>query len=239
MKKKFSVFLVCEGALVLLLLVGNLSNVHAATTNVTLPDFLEKILEAMYPNSTYTQLNPIRAEWANQLAITQEHAPGAAEGLSPLYTPGQGGSCLTTPVYNECLYGGYIVGQGPPYNAVAGIADDVMAVECTPSYGERTNLWGQMSSPNAGGYIYARGSLAWWAQTGNYLMVFATNNITSHDPSSWAFLGYGQFTSNVPYWNYLAYNSTSYKYMDFGCWAAGGSDPTNNIAVDCVWTSNC
>jgi hypothetical protein len=52
------------------------------TTNATLPDFLEKILEALHPNATSTELNQIRTQWANQIALNQEHAAAANEVVS-------------------------------------------------------------------------------------------------------------------------------------------------------------
>jgi hypothetical protein len=234
-KKKHSFLIISGLVLAFLMLAGNFVSVHATTnaTNATLPDFLEKLLEQLYPNATSAELTQIRTEWADQLLIDQEHAPNATGGLSPMYTPGQGGSHLITPVSKEVVYGGEIEGQP---NAIAGTEDGVM-VQQISGLNEMTNLYGNMSSVNAGGAIYCAGEIGPFAGTGNYLMVWGTNNYDG-TPGCWTFIGYGQYTSTYENWVYLGYTSTAYKDMSFSTDGEGGVDPTNTIACDCVWTSN-
>ncbi len=242
MKRKSS-FVFAFGILAILTLLASgsivlaspITNTGNSNSTKALPNFVENILEQLHPNATDAELNQIRTQWANQIELSQQHAPNAAQSLSPMMTPGVGGSYLTNPVGTECILGGYI--QGQP-SVMTGTSDGVMVVQNTPGYGDRTNIYGPMSSSNAGGYVYARGCLTPWSSYGNYLMVFATNDINNPDPNSWTFINYAQFSGLTPYWNYIGYTGSAFRYWNFGCWAAGGSDPTNVIAIDCVWTSN-
>jgi len=236
MKKKHSFMIASGVVLMFFMLVSNFVVVHATpATNTTLPDFLERILEASYPNATSSQLDQIRAEWANQLLIDQEHAPGSAEGMASPMIGERSGACLATVDKVEHTDAGQLIGQA---SAMTGWQDNVMCELFTPNYNDMIAVEGAMSSSLAWGQVYAYGCQTWGSQwyTGNYILCYASNS-ESLPHTQWTFIGYVQFVELSGNCYFIGYTAASYKYMSFGCMNMGGQDAYNDIYVDCGWTS--
>jgi len=228
MKRKNSIITVVYGvAFVLLLLASNFGVVLAKPeTAETLPDFLERLLLIIYPNATPDELNLKRIEWANQLKMNEEYLKAASQ-------PSIRGAHYYMTWADEEHWGGgvvydedNIVGLGPDGN---------IARLYTPYVGGVANIFGEMSSPYAWGYVYAYAAERGRRYDGkdNYVICMASNDLYA-PPEEWTFLGYKKITSTDPTWWYIAYTTNQYQYWCFGCNAMGGDCMYNYISIDCV-----
>jgi hypothetical protein len=234
MTKKGSLTIIFGIAFVFIMMASSFTAVHASTPANTLPTPLENILQAMHPNATATELNQIRTQWANQLAINQQHAPDSRSAFAPAFVP-SGGCYFGTIVKPEHYLGGQIIGQP---SVILGPADNVYCELLAPGLNDFAAICGTWTSATAHGQIYSHVLLshgaATWGTLGNYLICLASNDIDA-DPRTWPFIGYVNVQGETSYWAYTGYSSSSYTYWNFGVWTAGGQVLSNDIYLDSVW----
>ena len=226
----------CGIGFALLLLVSNFGAVLAKPeTNVTLPDFLEKVLLSLNPNATSAELNLKRTEWANQLKMNEEYlkkAPQSPLSVNTIKSTTIGAHYYMIWADKESWGGGIVYDED---NIVGSGPDSYIARLYTPYVGGVANIFGEMSSPYAWGYVYAYAAERGRRYDGkdNYLIVYASNNLSA-PPGEWTFIGYKKITSMDPTWWVIGFNPNSFRYWCFGCNAMGGDCMYNYISIDCV-----
>lgn len=226
-KKSSIAVAACGVALLLLLLTSNFGAVLAKPdTNETLPDFLERLLLSLYSNATSAELNLKRIEWANQLKMNEEYLKKAPQLLAswPHY--------YMVWADKEYWGGGMVYDED---NIIGSDPDGYIARLYTPYVGGVANIFGEMSSQYAWGYVHAYAAERGQRYDGkdNYLICMASNNLYA-PPGEWTFIGYKKITSMTPTWWAIGFNPNSFRYWCFGCNAMGGDCMYNYISVDCV-----
>jgi hypothetical protein len=226
-KKKSMVITACGLTLAMLLITSNFGVIFAQTeNNVTLPDYLERLLQSIYANATKAELDQKRIEWANQEKINEEHRKTAS--------PPSGKDAHYYMINADVEYWG----DGMVYNEdniIGSAPDSAIAKLYTPYVGGVANIFGEMSSSDAWGYVYAYAAEYGQRYDGkdNYLCVMASNDLNA-PPEEWAYLGYQKITSTTPDWCYIAYTSNEYQYWCFGVNAMGVDCMYNYISIDCT-----
>jgi hypothetical protein len=221
------------------MLASSLEAVHASSisSNATLPDFLEKILESLHPNATSTELNQIRTQWANQIALRQKRIAetnGAVLSFSPL-------NALTGMNFMAAVLRWWAYGTGfvAAPTQLVGAPDGYGTEFVTRNIGDEAFDIGRMTSLTSHEDVYLHTQLGptWQYGPGNYVMVFASNDPNA-PMGSWTFINYRQVTTTWPNWQWLYIGSTmqgqTFGYVTVACWSAGGLDMYNDIFVDSV-----
>ncbi len=173
-------------AFIVIMFTASLNAVHATLIiSSALPDWLEKQITLMYPNASSTQLDQVRTQVSEQIALNQKRiAETNGAVLNFKLSTITSGSCMSQYLYNEAWNGGVVYN---PAN-LEDLVDYTYAEFYTPNLNQTAAIVGQMSSTNAGGDVYIASKLGpnGAGHTGNIFNVWVSNSSAQY--GDWRYL---------------------------------------------------
>ncbi|MCL2288117.1 MAG: hypothetical protein FWC33_02910 [Candidatus Bathyarchaeota archaeon] len=198
-----------------------------------LSDFIEASIVSMNLNASEAELEKIRAECAEQLAINEKHRPKTDHIDLKTFRARPSND------YMASFSGTTTSGNGSvlsPQNVAGGANGNSAWFQA--SYVSGVSATAYVRGPLTGGGA-ATGSIyvATWlgssgsALTGNYVLVWGSNSSAS---GPWTSLGQVQVTSTTPTAKYVGYTSSTWAYVMVGTATMGGSAMGSNLFIESV-----
>jgi hypothetical protein len=221
-----------------LLLASSFSITYASSTSskATLPDWIEIVIAARYPNASSTKLDQVRAQVMEQIKINQERIAtthGAVLNYKPSGT--KTGSYMYDYLYCEQYNGGTV--SNPTY--MEGLIDSNYARFYTPELYQNAAIVGQMSSSTAGGdvYIYAKLGPTGYGESGNIFNLWGSNS--SDQYGDWRYIGSAEVTTTTGAYLFIGEPDFTFGYIAVGVTTGDSPDyQYNDVMGDIVWATS-